>query len=408
MKSSSEPRVTLQINAADPATEIFVVDGQFHKIADGVSRLETKVEPGLYKVRFRAGSAQVDQLVEVTPTPPVQYVYGDPVEFQSVIPMGETSTERSDHTEAARVMSTEEPRRIGSGSGLFLFARDLADSPEPEPWYWMSVHHLDGSRVADLSDGEFGPDGDCAGMHFEVDPGTYRLRVNTGRVGTYEMFVRTAEEWQTQVFTCLEDFPHRNGSVRRAALRDAAVLMARPEIGYAPYSEQVRMAELARQGLVTGRPVVKFRELNEMLWMKWRDPMVALYGAHILVRRGNVDHDLLETVIRNLERLVGRHPDVDALRLRPGAPNAPQQLEFPSPPMLRQSWDLISTASLRRNRLVPPGSATDLIADNLAEGGPWLLHRADSLSSTDRPTPISVAKSQRMIAGLVRPRLPRP
>jgi hypothetical protein len=402
MKSSSEPQVTLRIRASDPTTEVFVVDGGFRKIADGVGSLKVDVDPGLYKVRFRAGTEQVDQLVDVTGEIPDVDVYGAPVEFRSVVPMHDTSTARADHSEAAARISRAAPTSFGAGSGLLLFLRDLADDPEPQPWGWVSLHRLDGSFVTSLAEGEQSPSGDFAGLHVELDPGAYRIRVDTGPVGIYEIFVHTAEEWQTQVFACVDDFWHRSDHVRRASLRDTAVLMSRE--GYSPNSEQVRMTELARQGLVTGRQVVRSGDLRDMLWMKYQNPMVALYGAHIMVRRGGVNHDLIDTVTRNLRRLIGHHPDVEALQLRPSAPNPPKDLAFTSPPMLRNSWELICKATLRRSRLVPHGSVTDLIANELIDSLPWLLHRVEGVEGTSprqSEEKVSVAESERIIASLV-------
>ena len=56
--SSDSPSASIQLVAtADPGTEIFVIDHTFRLRARAVGRLMAELEPGLYKLRYRAGSA---------------------------------------------------------------------------------------------------------------------------------------------------------------------------------------------------------------------------------------------------------------------------------------------------------------------------------------------------------------
>ena len=104
--------------------------------------------------------------------------------------------------------------------------------------------------------------------------------------------------------------------------------------------------------------------------------------------------------MHNLKNLIGPHPDVLALHLRPGAPTPPPGLQFAEPPMLRDSWDLISRASLRRHALVPSGSATDRVADRLLSSRPWLLHRVED-AEVFEDADVSFAEATRMIDTLM-------
>ena len=51
-----EELVEVIVDADDPSTEIFIIDGNFNRIDNGLGRLEVDLPPGLYKVKFKAGS----------------------------------------------------------------------------------------------------------------------------------------------------------------------------------------------------------------------------------------------------------------------------------------------------------------------------------------------------------------
>jgi hypothetical protein len=398
--SSSESLVPLTATAADRSTEIFVTDGRLRRIARGVGEVTTEVPPGIYKVRFRAGDTQRDELVEVSPGEDHKLVQGSPVMFESAVPIVNTGTTREYHAGAAESTSHMTPIPRGSGSGLFVFSRDLASQERTMPWTGVSIRRLDGTVLAELGDGDTNREDRYGAVHLEVDPGTYCVRVDTGDVGTYEMFVTTAAEWQTQVFMMSEDFWAGKSRIRRPGLNTASVLMTRGGEGFRPEDEHLRLAELARQGLESGRKVVRKSDLTEMLWAKYQNPMLGIYGAHLMLLENRIDHRQLETVMRNLLSLVGPHPDVLALHLRPGAPTPPADLSFPTPPSLRDSWDLIAKATRRRAGLVPSGSITDRVADELITSRPWLLHRVPVVRS-DVDEPVSVAEGNRLLEELI-------
>ena len=399
-RQSSEELVELDVRAADVATEIFVIDAQFRRIAQGVGRVNKKVAPGIYKVRYRTGEKLHDELVEVAPSNEPHRVRGDPLMFRSAVPIEHTETSRTGHAKAAERISLSRPTSLGSGSQLFVFCRDTERSDSHEPWTGVGIHQMDGERLIDISEGDTESELRYGGVQVELDPGTYRLRVETGRVGDYEMFVTTSGGWQTQVFILADDFWADGNKVRRASLRDAAVFMKREGDGFSADSEQARLTELARQGLESGRSVIRASDLRDMLWAKYDNPMVAIYGAHLMLLQPRIDHKLLETVMHNLKNLIGPHPDVLALHLRPGAPTPPPGLQFAEPPMLRDSWDLISRASLRRHALVPSGSATDRVADRLLSSRPWLLHRVED-AEVFEDADVSFAEATRMIDTLM-------
>ncbi len=400
-KSESEARVELRVAAPEVTTEIFVVDSRFRRVASGLGDLSTEVAPGLYKVRFRSGHAQRDELVEVAPGAQTVRVTTAPLGFASAAPIAATRTASERHAAPAERESRSVHLHAGSGSEIFVFARDAVEPAGAQPWAGVSLHRLDGSVVGGLGEGHVSA-ADCWGaLNLELDPGTYRLRVDSAPLGTFEMFVIACDGWQTQVFLAAADFQAGGERLRRAALKTAAVFMARRGHGFEASGEHVRLAELARQGLGSGRNVVPGEDLNALLRGKFENPMLGIYGAHLLAQAHRPDHALIDSVLANLEDLVAGHTDLRALALRGGTTTRSGAPEFPTPPMLYRSWELIVKDSLRRISAVPRDSATERLADGLLSSTPWLLHRAAVAEALGTAAPeVNFARSKRVLARL--------
>lgn len=399
--SPSDVRIPLSVHADSPATEIFVIDHTLQRRAAGLGTLETELAPGYYKIRFRAAGSYQEKLVELSEATGPVTVHGETVDYRSSVPIMNTSTSRETHAYPAEQLSHRVHRHLGSGSGLFVFARDLMPDGPRDAWRGVSVHHLDGTPLADLADGDSDEEHAFAGLGLELDPGTYRLRVDTEGYGVYEMFLVTCPGWQTQVFGLAENFVAQGEQIRRMALRSVSVLMARLGVGFHHDSPELRLADMARLGLREGRDVVRLDEMQQLLYGKFENPMLGIYGGHLLVaKRRNLDHELVETVMGNLLHLLGPHPDVLALHLRPGSMTPPKELSFPTPPMLKSSWDLILQGTGRRNSLVPRESLSDLLSDGMLTSAPWLLRRVPEVPVIEGLESISFSASKRLLANM--------
>ncbi|RLA49168.1 MAG: hypothetical protein DRR42_15890 [Gammaproteobacteria bacterium] len=400
--SRSEPTVSLNVQAPELTTEIFVIDSRFRRLASGLGHLETEVAPGLYKIRFRSGNSQRDKLVEATLGNSPLYVTTPPLGFASAAPMVDTRTTREHHSHAAELHSYNTQQSRGNGSQLYIFLRDLqGDSTEPL-WSGVSLHDLHGNQIADLTEGVCDANDAFAALNLDLDPGTYRLRVDSGPLGTFEMFLITCHNWQTQVFLLASDLQAGDTTVRRAILKTAAVFMARCGQGYHPNGDHVRLTELARQGLVHGRKVIKGDQLNQMLRGKFENPMLGIYGAHLLLAARRPKHQLINTVVNNLRDLLGIHTDVEAIAMRNITSDQAKHREFSTPPMLQKSWELIVKDSLRRMATVPAGSMTEQLTDGLLGSAPWLLYRTPSVQILQsREEDVNFAGARRMLEKMV-------
>ena len=375
--SQSKNQIRLTVRAADRMTEIFLVDSQFQRLAGSVGQLETWVRPGIYKARFRSGQSQTDQLIEVKAGAGSMLFDGPAVEFASPVPLAQTRN-RS-HQDAAVKFSRTVNLHQGSGSWLYLFIRNLAESIT-SPWLGVSLHDIEGNLLAAPNQGECDSGNGFFALNLEVDPGTYRLRVEEAPGEIYEMFVVTAAGWQTQVFAVAEDASLPGVEACRAALSTASVLMVEKGRGFDPADIHARQTELLRLGLMNGREVLTKAAVQDMLKEQSLNPMLAIFAAHFLMRQHPADAVLTTELLKGLgqgQNLID-HPDLQALMLYqdPGVRPA-----FSDPPTLHSSWQFIAQAVEQRKAIVPPGSLTDHISSGLTKTSLWLIHRLDNQKS---------------------------
>jgi hypothetical protein len=391
MSTSDEGLVRLTIRAGDAATEIWVMDGQFRVQAHMLGMGEVSLAPGIYKVRATAGPQSWEELVALPPGRETEHLEIPTLRFASPVPLPDTALTHKYHELAASHESGQVHVTAGQGSAIFIFARyyTLPDTPATQlsglhhPAQGLTLRDLRGNLVADLaaqSAAELSPPRDpWAACNVLVDPGLYRLRLELPTGSSVEQTLVAVSGWQTQAFALQRSYDSEPGAQRADLLR-ASILYSRYDREFGPwppfdptrseYKEGVRLAELARLGLTNQRPVLR-REVTDMVWMKYDNPMLGILGAHLLLLDKEPDYALFRTVVTNLRRILGIHPDVEALALRLDSDDRPYVFEVP--PMLRRSWSLILEATVTRPDLVPLNTLASRMAEHLWGDGPWLL-----------------------------------
>jgi hypothetical protein len=175
-----------------------------------------------------------------------------------------------------------------------------------------------------------------------------------------------------------------NGEAARIDLSGATVFMAPRERDdrFDPERSQSRLVELAQHAL-TGRRQILSPRLREILGQNLDDPMLGMFGGHLLLLDPEPDLDLLRRIVEKVRGLLGQasHPDVEALALRL-EPSAVTHV-FENPPMLRRSWTLALAASVTRPELVPVSSAASTVADRIWGEEPWLIWQSPPRSQAD-------------------------
>jgi hypothetical protein len=369
--------IDLTVEAGDALVEIFVIDGRFQLAAHAAGHLEASLPPGLYKVKFKAGNVikEVDAILE--PGSPPQVIPAPDLDFSTAAPLAGTRTARADHIQAAVELSQQSPLCFGSGGQLFLFVRDLDEGFDTDPAQGLTLRSLQGDYIFSFGEqGQRSIEEQWAGCLVELDPGPYRLRLQTHVTGSIEQTIFISPGWQTQVFLLRRPFGKTEHRARRADLAAASIFIVPAGEGFQPEREGMRWTELARlslggggrSGAPAGLPAQSLREGS--------NPLLGLLYAHLMLQARHTDLAALQELLEGLRESLGEHPDLEALHLRLAELRGSaqeQDLAFKSPPMLRSSWEVVVAASAANPRLVPPGSLSQRIAGRLWGGGPWLV-----------------------------------
>lgn len=373
---------------SEGGVRITVLDQQLRRVAEATHVLKKDLPVGLYEVRFEAGTSVQDELVLLRPGSGATRVEQPPIAFASSAPLEGTRAAVPEQLDAATMISGKVSRSLGIGGELMVFVRDRDLRGRTNPAHGLTLLGNDDETIGDIEvDGELGGGNDAehppwAGCTYELPEGSYRLRAPAETGHSVEQVVYVSPGWQTQVF--LQRRSSRAGRPRRANLADASVLMGPMGRPFDPEDDSLRSAELARQGLRDYRMVVPTSTLEAMVFKKRNNPMLAIYGAHLLLREKRPNRELIKTVADNLLALIGPHPDVRALYVRLKESNAAGT--FSEPPMLKSSWSLIVDESAKRPALVPRGSRSARVAERVLAAGPWLRWRTDGAArKLDRP-----------------------
>ena len=402
-------KVHLVVEAGDPTTEIFVIDSHFQRVMEGVTgghgHREVDLDPGIYKIKFAAGFLIQEEYVALQAGSGPVIVTVPDLHFSAAAPIKETSTTQDYHEENANKVSKRIHCEIGIGSQLFVFVRDLEKQGCNDCATGLTLHDLAGNLLVDFTQAGDrdvdNPDTDhWVGCTVQLDPGAYRLRVQTpvvdasGTAEILEQVVVTSAGWQTQVFLRrVLSGDQGDCQTLRANLNEASILMVPVGTGFQPERSGFREAELARQGLIKGRIVFEASELGKMVWRDHKNPMLGIYGAHQLLLSEKLepsDLELLRNVTSTLQSMIGTHPDVIALDtfLDDISTNVPvyqapdYRTVYQAPPMLRSSWNILVNASVAHPKIVRAGSLASYVADRIWGNGTWLVWQG---SSTDTP-----------------------
>ena len=390
-------KVPLRVKAADAATEIFLVDAHFNRLDKAVGELLTAVTPGIYKLRFRSAQTQTDILTEVPPAgiPPIA---GPLVPFVTAMPLDNTAFPNPDHQQLVKDTTVNPAQKaLGAGSRLSVFVRDCTGLSSEQPWSGLDIHRLDGSLLTDVSDSQQAPSKGIAALSLDLDPGTYRVRVSPVNAPAHEFFVSLAKDWQTQVFTFSGEPSGPADRLRTPRLTDASLRMARLGTAFNPGDPQLRLAELLRYGLESGRSILTDTAVSEVLNSDGSNPMLDIFTGHLLIRERPIKHPTVEQLISRVSQAIGELPDITALKLRPGTGTPPRELIFETPPLLRSSWNLIVAASRRRMSLVPPNSLTAQVGEGLLTHPLWLLNGHLDLIPKPAQEAMSFAEASRIL-----------
>lgn len=367
--AGSDGPTTRLVAHAPPDTEVFLIDHTFHLVSRSVGTMTRDVPAGIYKLKFRRGDVERTVTTVVSGTAEVIVALPDVFEHG---------------------LSTREvvaPLAMASGVSF-----ELAGSPEaPEAHLTeaLSLCNAGGAVVVDLQTvvpTTPGASPTVATYGVMLAPGSYRLRValggSSGRdTQGLEQSLVVSPGWQTQVLLGMRNHGTTTRPLWRADLANATMLMARP--GEVVTSEVRGYAALAKSWIAGPHVTIATAHAEAMPASAVANPLFAIAVAHTLVRGASIARSvgrpeppdarrLVAGIVDAIEPLVPGHPDLTALLLWLGRAS---RATFAVPPMLLNSWVIVSAAAATRPSLVPRGSLSSSIADRLWGSELWLVWR---------------------------------
>ena len=379
-----------------PTLDVTILDDRFQFVHRSVGGIDVELAPGNYLLQYRAGSTVTEEAVSLRPGEPTHVLQPPKLSTQSPVPIaGSDAFQR--YGSFAQQASREIHERRGQGGQLLIMVRtstkDLEKSVRSDALF--DVRLLDANRevVVDLREaGRTSDDGTAKACNLELTPGSYLLRYRVGDPDELEQTIVVSPHWQTQIFSSSR--PYGEAGHYGPNLPEAGVLMVPSGDGFDPDDRNVVIAESARLALAGSYALGPDRRLKEaraeaeairasappdqvgeLLRAKFRNPMLGIYGAHLLLISGDTQWDLVRSVVMTLKSLLGPHPDMLALtgvpQLRDLADETPHNL----PPMLRNSWTLLVGHSAERPATLPATAYAATIANRVWGSQAWLVWR---------------------------------
>jgi hypothetical protein len=383
MLPSPDLPVRVIASAGSPMASVSLMDYNLKVLAQGIGSLEMPLAKGIYKARYDNGGTPIEEFFEVTGEE-------DPLTLKAPrlpgpigpAPLRSSASSEADVEDLAHALSKETPIVKGMGCLLFVCVRAVhlsQNAPLPvNPAKGLVLCDFHGTRLVEL--GNMAPRLGCVGCNISLDAGSYVLRVERAGKESLEQTIVTCHGWQTQVFLPLE-FLGSDETEPQPNLTNAAIFMAREGSGFKPDDERASWVETARQKLAFRAPSIhstsegtstdgKLLEylLGDLPW----DPMLGIYGAHLMMTYRSEETDAIRKVANRLVNLVGEHPDVQSIYY--WLDSAAAVASFERPPMLCTSWNVLVNRSRVNENVIPPRSYSLRIANRLwGAGNCWLV-----------------------------------
>ncbi len=385
--SSETEYYNLTVETGDKATENFILDSQFHRIASGVGeRCTFQLPKGIYSVKVRAGSITDEKPIVLTEDKTVSF---ELLKFFSPAPLEDTNSTTIFQADQAINYSKRDIAdvKLGTGSKLFLFGtiydniNATSVDRTKDPAIGLTLRDNSDSVLVDFGDpsiGFFTYDGEPWGAcDVDISPGIYTLCLETAAKINYKLTIVACPSWQTQIFLQPRNYGREQNDIR-TDLASSSIFMCKVGEGFVASSKaaslespDLRLTELIRLGLINSRNIISNEVYSSLFTTALKDPMLGIYAAHMLILYSEYKSDELKLLVERLRALVGNsHPDVEAVALRL---DMPTDFTFNNFPMLSSSWGFILEASLKNVKLIPKESLAYQNAGQFWNNDLWLI-----------------------------------
>jgi hypothetical protein len=357
-------------------------------------------------VRVENGSHPFEQVKYVPSGEAVEVSYpvflSQPLSSSAGVVSGSSSLHEYTLPYTRELSRTEANVKLGTGARLVVLA-SRPDESQRSPIKFRSIRLLDenGKFLADLAQSSVA-EGSTPGLS-----AAFAAEINAGGIviewknqSTKAAFCWRQPLWLPEGYVMLVflSVPPRSAVPRMAS---ASIHLARREEGFEPRASSASATERALDSLRTGRQLLSYtRVKQDLLEEKFQNPMLGIYGAHMILQRTMPDEDkarILKEVLENLEKLVPGSPDVAALKLM--SSRLGERSRVPPctwPPMIRLGYVAYRDADYEQpGAFIEGSSVADRVRTALASGGVWTRWNAERGSVAEFPnaTPAAIRKT---------------
>lgn len=367
-KATERTPVPFSATVGRDYAELYVTDGAFNVVAKGVGNIEANLQPGIYQLVQRVGRESSEQVFEIPIDGGPVHLSLDPLSFSSPIPtVGNSDLEAKADTDTY-TRDFGWPSLVAGHTSVSLnfgVPREILASTDDKDWPFLeselkrlTFQSFDGKNSQPLSSIiEPGMHG-CVNVraHFSAPPGPYVLMQSLDFPRQRCIALWVAQDKLLQVFVRLAQAPDEKGEWQPAPLDldHAAIVYTPSGTLVAPeQDDELRLLELSRKALSSGRTVIADDLTNKLLEMKFQHPMLGIMGAHLLLMAKEPDERRVQNIIDRSFDLLGRDfPDAIALRVQLAnrfdrSPTRDDLAALSGPPMLRAGWDALKVARTR-------------------------------------------------------------
>jgi hypothetical protein len=390
----STDEAELEIRSTTGQADLWVVDSDFRRVAQGRGSLTVRLSAGIYEVVAHAGSVTDRRLVRLVAGERTSIV-DLTVTFPSAAPIAGTSTTQAYHEAAADLATQLGGPLDARDGGLVLMFRDVRGSDGPALTREdLALSDLLDQALSNLADPVAGWRIDereaWAWWGRHVPAGGYVLRSRHDGNDLQDQSLWVVAGWQTIVFVArTADGPMAEGP---------SVYTIPMSMTWQTFARRGGLAhELALWDLRSGNAAQVGPDVGALVAAVQDDLMLGIVLAHTWLRRPTPDMALVRSLVETLGRLAPDHPDVLALRLLAdpasrssgagvtvaGSASGAVMTPVAWPPMLLASYLAVLKRDADAPGTIVPGSLAEAAAEQVVVG---------DISTTWRPVgPAAVA-----------------
>jgi hypothetical protein len=354
----------VNIKAATPFTEIYVINAKFQRIQRELGESSFSLESGTYTFRFQEGNVIRDLNVYLDTDRDVV----DPLFEKRKLAVDKTRGKQLTHKRTFSVLEHL--------NGV-IFGIDVPEV-EDEPVGVIDLKVLL-TNVIQLDDDEKEKFGDYNSFVFARDIKLLRL-VFTFNDEEYWLPIITHAMWKTFA----EVQSDRGIESLAISLIDSDNEEAPFSNSFAQDKHYLKLSRIAMQALLNKRSIVSQNALKFLTERKWFLPWHGLLALHLQIQKPEPNFSLINIMLNNLEHIYDgtHHPDLLAIHWwrwvqYEDTPVPPAVLY---PPTLSSSWKLLLMAHSKHMHNVFSPSFSNMYEPGMRIKGPWLFHRnIDSL-----------------------------